>query len=56
MNRTALQIESYKFAIIQTYAETTINKSSNETKKRSIRKIIVFRQSESRNAFIKKQS
>ena len=56
MNRTALQVESREFAIIQTYAETTINKSSSEAKKRSMRKIIVFKQSESRNAFMKRRS
>ena len=56
MNKTALQIESREFAIIQTYTETTINKSSSETKKKNMKKIIVFRQSESRNAFIKRRS
>ena len=55
-NKTALQVKSREFAIIETYAEATINKSSNEAKKRSIRKTIVFRQSESRNVFMKKQS
>ena len=56
INKTALQIKSREFAIIQTYAETTINKLSSEAKKRSMRKIIVFRQSESRNAFMRRQS
>ena len=56
MNKITLQIKSYKFAIIQTYAETTVNKSSSETKKRNIRKTVVFRQSENRNAFIKRRS
>ena len=56
MNKTALQVKSREFAIIQTYAEATINKSSSETKKRSMRKIIVFKQSESRNAFMKRRS
>ena len=56
MNKTALQIESREFAIIQTYAEVTVNKSSSEAKKRSIREIIVFKQSESRNAFMKRRN
>ena len=56
MNKTTLQVKSREFAIIQIYAETIINKSSNEAKKKSTRKTIVFKQSESRNAFIKRQS
>ena len=56
MNKIALQIESREFAIIQTYLKTTINKSLNEAKKKSMRKIIVFKQSESRNAFMKRRS
>ena len=43
MNRTALQVESREFAIIQIYAEITVNKSSNEAKKKSMRKIVVFK-------------
>ena len=56
MNRIALQVKSCEFAIIQTYAEATVNKFSSETKKRNMRKTVVFKQSESRNAFMKRQS
>ena len=56
MNKTALQVKSREFAIIQTYAKTIINKSSSETKKRNMKKIIIFKQSESRNAFMKRRS
>ena len=56
MNKTALQIESREFAIIQTYTKTIIYKSSSEAKKRNMKKTVVFKQSKSRNAFIKRRS